>query len=191
MLDAYDIFFHRDPFEVLSFNNTIVLFEEGWPIRNAGVNPWWIDVCFGTDGDKIKDQQAICSGTIFGPPDVFIKFAEFVLEKWPKPNCLWDQPIINYLLYTAEFERIGVKITKFDCNGPVLTLSNCPQSVKEVNGIREGFNGKNEIPYVVHQWKQFPDFKEMYVDRCDMTDYIMKLAKINKIDLNWVTPIRS
>jgi hypothetical protein len=38
--------------------------------------------------------------------------------------------------------------------------------------VIEAFNGKGAIPHAVHQWKQFDDFKDMYVERCDMTAYM-------------------
>jgi hypothetical protein len=76
--------------------------------------------------------------------------AELVFGSWPLSRCQWDQPIVNYLIYTGELAKAASKRS----HGRVFTLSNCNGSVKPVNGVLDGFKGKNEIPYVVHQWKQ-------------------------------------
>jgi hypothetical protein len=191
MLDAHDIYFHKDPFEVLTSKDTMIFIEEGTKIKNDQYNTEWIDLCFGANGTRVKNQTIICAGTIYGPPHLFIKFAELVLARWPLPDCLWDQPIVNYLIYTGELAKVGIKTQSMDCNGPVLTLSSCSQSVKPVNGVLEGFNGKDEIPYVVHQWKQFEAFRDMYIDRCDMSEYMEQLQLHMGIDLKWKKPVRS
>jgi hypothetical protein len=73
----------------------------------------------------------------------------------------------------------------------VLTLSNCNGSVKPVNGVLEEFNGKNEIPYLVYQWKQLWEFKYMYVDRYDMSEYMKQLLWHLGTDLKWEKPMFS
>jgi hypothetical protein len=190
MLDAFDIFFHRDPFEALFFNDTLVLIGEGWSLRRAGLNPGWLATCYGTNAKHVLDNETICAGTIFGPPAVFIAFVELLLAKWPQPHCLWDQPIVNYLLYSGEMKKAGIKVKALNCFGPVLTLARCPKRVARVGDVQEGFNGNDEIPHVVHQWKHFPLFLDMYVERCNMKEYMTKLQKMLKVDLNWSEPIR-
>jgi hypothetical protein len=76
------------------------------------------------------------------------------------------------------------------CTSPVLTLSNCPRSIQPVGGVLEAFNGDGIVPHVVHQWKAFTEFRTLYVERCDMTDFIANLQKELGIDLNWSAPIR-
>jgi hypothetical protein len=193
MLDAYDVFFHRDPFEVFNSTTQMSLIEEGWPLRVAGVNAMWMTACFSQRATPFMWDETICSGTIYGPTQLFVKFATLVLSTWATLNiyqCLWDQPIINFLFHSKEFERNGIPAESFPCHGPVLTLSNCPSSVKRVDGVLEGFNGKGRIPYVVHQWKQFSNFRDMYVDRCDMSEYMNETAAATGVPLNWTRPAR-
>jgi hypothetical protein len=192
MLDAYDVFFHKDPFEVLTTRDSMVFIEEGWTIEETEANSMWINDCYGADGLKIKMNQTICAGTIYGPPHLFIKFIELLLKKWPNLiQCPRDQPVVNWLVYTEELKRVNITTKSLNCTGPVLTLSNCPQIVKPVGRILEGFNGRDEIPHVVHQWKQFEDFRDMYIDRCDMSEYMKRFQEVLSLDLNWTTPVRS
>jgi hypothetical protein len=192
MLDAFDIFFHRDPFEVMFFENTLVLIGEGWAIGAKGNKPnrWWQDVCYGQKGNRVKNNETICAGTIFAPFHIFVRFTELLLVKWPMSHCLWDQPIGNYLFYTGELRTAGINVKVLGCLGPVLTLAACPQKVLSVGDIKEGFNGNDEIPYVVHQWKRRPQFRDMYVERCDMSAFMKQQQRLLKSNLNWLKPIR-
>jgi hypothetical protein len=168
----------------------MVFIEEGWRLEDAGMNVMWLEQCFGTKWLSIKSNETICAGTIFGPPEQFFKFAELLLSKWPLPDCWWDQPIVNYLLHTGEFAKIGIQARSFGCDGPVLTLSNCGHRVKTIHGVPEGLNELSQIPYVAHQWKAFDDFRDMYLERCDMSNHMQKLQKLSPVDLNWTAPER-
>jgi hypothetical protein len=168
------------------FESTLVLIGEGWTIgaTNNKNNLWWQDVCYGQQGSRVKDNETICSGTIFAPFHIFVRFTEFLLLKWPMPHCLWDQPIINYLFYTGELRKAGISVKVLSCLGPVLTLAACPQKVLSVGNIKEGVNGENEIPYVVHQWKRRRQFRDMYVERCDMSAFMKQQQRLLKHNFN-------
>jgi hypothetical protein len=190
MVDAFDCYFHRDPFEDLNFEG-MVFFEEGWPVIETRVNAQWINVCFADEMVyRLNYCDVVCCGTIYGTVDAFLQFEELLLEqRWWK-RCTIDQAILNVLLHTGELDARGVRYTMMPCAGPVLTLSNCPRSIGSVSGELEVFNGDGVVPHVVHQWKSFPDFRDLYVKRCDMTKYMIDLQKMLGIDLNWSAPER-
>jgi hypothetical protein len=190
MLDAFDVYFHRDPFEVLNATDSMILVEEGWLLQGAGLNAWWLHDCYPHDADKVGRQQTLCTGTIYGPSELFLKFVALMLELWPKVNCPWDQPVMNYLVHTGEFQRSGVPVRTVGCNGPVMTLARCGRDFRLVNGVKEPFNKNGVIPHVVHQWKQWEVFTRMYVDRCDLTEYMDELQARSPVDLNWSAPVR-
>lgn len=193
MVDAHDIYFERDPFEVLTETDSMVFFEEGWPLRVAGLNMWWLDLCFGQSGrDQVSHGETLCSGTIYGGTAVFQRFLDIICQKslWQRTDCTVDQPILNWLVYSGALGRAGIKFHSMSCTGPVLTLARCPRHIGVVQGIMVGFNAAGVIPYVVHQWRARRDFKDMYVERCDMTQYIRNYEKRTGIWLNWSRPIR-
>jgi hypothetical protein len=112
MMDAFDIFFHRDPFEVLTATDTMVFFEEGWSLMGAGLNPSWLQNCYGTLADPILVNQTLCCGTLYGGTAVFIQFLRTLLELWPpREKCPWDQAVLNFLMYTNEFAKHWIKAT--------------------------------------------------------------------------------
>jgi hypothetical protein len=190
MMDAFDCYFHRDPFEDLNFEG-MVFFEEGWPVSKTDVNSQWISECFGDEMMfRLNDCSVVCSGTIYGSVDAFLQFEEILLKnRWWK-NCVVDQPILHVLLYTGELDAHGVSYILMPCTGPVLTLSNCSRSIESVSGGLEVFNGDGVVPHVVHQWKSFPDFRDLYMRRCDMTEYMIDRQRRLGVDLNWSAPER-
>jgi hypothetical protein len=190
MMDAFDCYFHRDPFEFLNFEE-MAFFEEGWTIENAGVNGPWIEECFDqTVRTKLLKFGAVCSGTMYGTPSLFLKFEAVILERHFWEHCGVDQPILNVLVHTGELQTRGIPFRIMSCTSPVLTLSNCPREIKNVDGVLEVFNGNNTVPHVVHQWKAFEDFRTLYVKRCDMTQFMKNLEEKLGIDLNWSAPMR-
>jgi hypothetical protein len=193
MVDAHDVFFHRDPFEVLNFTDSMAFFVEGCPIGRAGMNAGWMKHCFGEAAlAEVRDNDTICAGTIYGDAKSFIRFLDVILNRMygTQHNCAIDQPIVNWVVYHGDLQRAGVKFRLMPCNGPVLTLSNCPRTIRRVGEIEEGFNSDGVIPHVVHQWKSFIPWKWMYVRRCNMTVYIRTLEARTGQDLNWTEPVR-
>jgi hypothetical protein len=169
----------------------MAFFEEGWPMRSAGVNGKWIRECFGEEMlNRLGDCGVVCSGTIYGTVDAFLQFEEVLLERRWWKTCTVDQPILNVLLYTGELEVHGVQYVVMPCAGPVLTLSNCPRNIASVSGELEVFNGEGVVPHVVHQWKSFRGIRDLYVKRCDMTKYMIAMQKRLGINLNWSAPDR-
>jgi hypothetical protein len=188
MCNAQNAFFHRDPFEILSVENAMVFVGQGELQEESSPHSMWLYECYDDDQmELIKQKEVICSETVFGPSEQFLMFAELVLSEWPGPSCSWDQPIVNYLLYTGAFEKIGIQTKSYGCDGPVLTVASCPQEVKAVGGVAECFNGKSEIPYMTQLWNHLDAFKDMYFARCDMSEYMQRFSAL---DLNWSAPGR-
>jgi hypothetical protein len=189
--DAWDSYFERDPFELLTVTDGMCFIEEGWAIGRAGMNPLWMRQCFGSRAlALVRQHQTVCSGTIYGGTAPFIRFLEVLMNEKNWEKCDLDQPILNWIVYGGDLVAAGVKIYTFDCNGPILTLANCPKSVVEANGVRAIHNGKQKVPHIVHQWKAFDEYKGMYLQRCDMTDYMRKLEETTGLWFNWTAPIQ-
>jgi hypothetical protein len=146
------------------FENTVVVIGDGCRRRETKVTSRWLDVCHGPNGERVKNNEMIRAGTIFGPPDPIIWFAGLLLEKWPKPHCLWETSIVNYMLCTEEYTEARLKVKRSSCLGPVLTLASCTQKVTLGGGVKNGFNQQDEIPYVGHQWKNHRPFSR-YIGR--------------------------
>jgi hypothetical protein len=188
MFDAFDCFFHRDPFELLRYE-TMAFAQEGWLIKDAGLNGGWIESCFNRSVlMSIANQPTLCSGTIYGPAPLFLKFVKLLTQKRWWKQCVLDQPILNVLVATGVLKSEGIPYVLLTCSSPVLTLSNCHRRITGVGKAREVFNGADIIPSVVHQWKSFEDFAELYAERCDMAKKIKELeARLGK-SLNWSLP---
>jgi hypothetical protein len=190
LFDAFDCYFHRDPFEVLNFDE-MVFFEEGWALKNAGMNKRWIQTCFNNSLFlTIQDFPTVCSGTIYGSARIFLQFEQLLQQHRWWEHCTLDQPIINVLIATGEFQAADVPFRLLSCTSAVLTLSNCSRTIKEVNGVKEVFNGDGVVPHVVHQWKSFLAFAKLYVQRCDMSEYISRYQMMDRQNLNWSMPQR-
>jgi hypothetical protein len=193
MVDAHDTYFERDPFEVLNETDLMVFFEEGWVLGIAGLNVWWLELCFGKQGmAQVSNRETLCSGTIYGGTAVFQQFLEILLQKslWQGKDCTVDQPILNWIVYNGNLARAGIKFLTMSCTGVVLTLAHCGRHITVVQGVKVGINAENVVPHVVHQWKAWADFKAMYLERCDMTQYIRDREKKTGVWLNWTLPIR-
>jgi hypothetical protein len=66
MLDAFDVFIGW-PFEILNATDSMILVEEGWELRFAGLNVWWMHDCYPNDHFRVDKQQTLCSGTVYEP----------------------------------------------------------------------------------------------------------------------------
>jgi hypothetical protein len=190
MFDAFDCYFHQDPFEVLNFQ-AMGFFKEGWTIGDTEVNEEWTYRCFNHSVlASIRQFDVLCSGTIYGPPAEFLKFEAVLFDRDYWRHCNVDQPILNYIVHTGVLKSRGISYRLLSCTGPVLTLSNCSRNFTIVDGMKEVVKGDGVVPHVVHQWKAFPEFSELYVSRCNMTKCIRKLEQDLGISLNWTEPTR-
>jgi hypothetical protein len=186
MFDAFDCYFHRDPFEELNFDE-MAFFEEGWDLRVAGDNEMWVEICFNRSFFyTMCDHPTLCSGTMYGSARVFVAFERLLLDQRFWVHCSLDQPILNVIVYTGVMKATGVPYRTVPCTGPILTLSHCPRSIRLENGVWEAFNNESRVPHVVHQWKAYDDFRQLYVERCNMTDYIHNVEGWT----DWESPIR-
>jgi hypothetical protein len=81
MVDAHDTYFERDPFEGLNETDSKVFFEDRWPLGVAGLNVWWLDLCFGERRtQQVAHEQTLYSGTIYGSTSVFLRFLDIILD---------------------------------------------------------------------------------------------------------------
>jgi hypothetical protein len=124
----------------------------------------------------------------FGP---FIRFLEVLMDKKNWEKCDMDQPVLNWIVYGGQLAAAGVKIYTVNCTGPIITLANCPRFIIKANGVQAIHNGQRKLPHIVHQWKAFDKYKEMYLKRCDMTDYMRKLEETTGIRFNWTAPVQA
>lgn len=174
VVDSYDVYFQRDPFEVMNATDRLVFIGEGLTVNQDAVDKRWMEACYGNEGVQITgDKMVLCSGTIYGPPRLFIGYLELLLEKPWRPGCIWDQPVMIYQVYSGRLDKHGIKHEIKDCYGPILTLNLCPKGTKVINGVTEAVNGNDVIPHVVHQWNKYwhPVYLKLYQDRCEVGNF--------------------
>jgi hypothetical protein len=193
MVDSFDSYFHRDPFEVLSFTDAIAFFAEGWPLARAGANVMWIRNCFGAAAiEKVGGNETLCSGTIYGGTAPMLRFLDLFIEgEYWGQDCIWDQPIVNWMVWTGILARGGVNVKVFGCAGPILTLSNCSRRLVDRGGVAEVVNSDGVIPHVLHQWKAFPEFRKPYLTRCHMSQALGEWDSQNRRLFGWRPPSRA
>ena len=142
-------------------------------------NAGWITKFFGVEEyEKLKNNNIICNGTIWGTCRELINFLQ-KMEDMIKLKQYWgvDQAIANYIIYNKLLPIDNM--IKNDVNtGLVFTNGYSPTSIK--NGKILNLSGK--IPAVVHQYDR----------HIEMNNFIVNLYQENdlKIDDNY-TDIRS
>jgi hypothetical protein len=170
--DAFDVFFQRDPFEHLVEPGTMTFIGEGVLIREQWGNRKQIRNCLGQYAiEAVEDNTVVCSGTVAGSVDMFIKYLELLLSNITRWNvCSVDQPQLNWLLWSGEMERAGIRFRIEGCNGTVNSMVYCEKVKLEFEG---GFFDISDNPErvnnaVVHHYKGWDWATKNFYERCGM-----------------------
>jgi hypothetical protein len=168
--DAYDVFFQSDPFQRLVFPGSMTFVEEGVTVRHQYGNFRWIRNCIGPHvAEAMLDFPVICSGTVAGDTRAFYQYLVVLLSNaslWAA--CRFDQPQINYLAWSGEFERAGVPYQVQGCNGTVNGIIECPVNQHYFDGpLFDVAVSESDLPSpVAHHYPKKDPILRNYYARC-------------------------
>lgn len=159
--DAFDVFFQGDPFNSVS-NESLTFIVEPHCFRSCGWNLAWINQCYGPVGAKLLNHRfIICSGSISGPTNEYIKFLKLLFEQ-PEWKTCWgpslDQPIVNYIVWTGKAREAGIQYKLSGCDGGFLTMQWCvvDQLVLR-NQHNQIISSYGSVPNYLHQYNRFQE----------------------------------
>ncbi|OHS96194.1 hypothetical protein TRFO_10126 [Tritrichomonas foetus] len=176
--DAFDVFFEHDPFEYFEDDHIFFFRESMVPIRKDRWNKLWINSCYGDETLKrLGNNLIVCSGTVAGSINMFIKFYELIQKQESWNRCGADQGQINYAIYSGLLDRNNISYVLFDQAGPVHTLVLGTKHYKHYfNNSKYLYvtNAKDEVAAVLHQHKKVKPVMIGLYNRCNFT-------KVNQI----------
>jgi hypothetical protein len=168
--DAFDAFFQLDPFEHLVKPGLMTFVGEGITIANQTGNFGMIRECFGQAAAvAVSPFVLICSGTVAGAADVFVKYLRFLtgnITRWH--GCLIDQPQINYLAWSGAFELAGIPFRFENCNGTVNSMYYCSRhKIPFGDGFFDIAENKSVVnTAVIHHYLGWPSVVRNVRARC-------------------------
>jgi hypothetical protein len=168
--DAFDAFFQRDPFENLIVGGSMTFVGEGMTVRHQWGNYRWLRGCIGFDvAEAMLDFPVICSGTVAGDARIYYQFLGVLLSNltlWR--SCTYDQPQINFLVWSGAFERAGVPSQILGCNGSVNGMVECPADRIYFDGqlfdVASGSTGRPSA--VIHHYNKRKEILRNCYARC-------------------------
>ena len=84
--------------------------KEGWLIKNQGINDIWIKrLVSGDEYENLREQEVLCSGSIFGNADTMLKLFEAMCSMFSPANDMQgiDQGVFNVLMRRSPFNDIS------------------------------------------------------------------------------------
>ena len=171
LTDIRDVIFQDDLFKNYVKYDKYLGYSTEEPKLTEPTNASWIINFFGKETyEKLKSNNIICCGTIWGTIDTVLMFAH-EMEKLLKKSKFWgaEQAIANYIIYN-KILPIDNLIENDVNNCSVLTNGWRPTEIKN-NKI---LNFNNEIPAVVHQYDRHKHLFEL----------IDKLYRLDNIELS-------
>lgn len=178
--DAFDVWFQRDVFQIFNATDRITFIGEDQAIGQQPINKEWVMGCYGAAGaEKLADKLILCHGTIYGSPELLYQYFKVLMsEKW-SDGCPLDQPKLQHLAYDGILAQHGIKWEYSGCDGPVLTMRQCGNRGKKINGVMMITNRFEIAPHIVHQWnkRMFRRLKLVMMRKCGPT--------IKHMELNW------
>lgn len=127
--DAYDAFFFGDPFAIVNQTNALFFQSEEMEIGNCPYNRPWIERCFDENVEDVMQHTVLCSGSLIGGIEPFMKFMSKMIGHPGWLRCLdhngYDQGAFNYAFYTNQWDFHKYILP---CNSPFVTLHYCERS---------------------------------------------------------------
>jgi hypothetical protein len=190
MIHAFDCYFHRDPFEVLNFD-AMGFFDEGRLVEQSSSTMSWMMECFTKKvGRQVSNATVLNAGVIFGPAKLFVEFETVIRTALYWRQCRMDWPILTLIVALGRLTEAGVPYRILSCDGPVLTATACSWKVVEFGGWPEPTNSGGVVPHIVHQWRGIGQLREMYIQKCDLTQYMTEVEIPKGAWSNWSAPVR-
>ena len=182
LTDIRDVIIQKDIFEVYNnYNKSFISFNlEDNTLRNPP-SKFWIKVYLNNDEDynKISNERVISEGTIISKVDIFIEFAETLLQVCSNHAVMSDQGVINYLIYHKKFLKESVVIT--DNTGPILNINYANGNKVTLDSDNNVLNYDGKIAAIVHKYNKKPNII-MKINNKYSDDILNKYFGLNKIN---------
>ena len=182
LTDIRDVIIQKDIFEVYNnYNKSFISFNlEDNTLRNPP-SKFWIKVFLNNDEDynKISNERVISEGTIISKVDIFIEFAETLLQVCSNHAAMSDQGVINYLIYHKKFLKESVVIT--DNTGPILNINYANGNKVTLDSDNNVLNYDGKIAAIVHKYNKKPNII-MKINNKYSDDILNKYFGLNKIN---------
>jgi len=208
-LDKYNIVLHVDVRDTFFQKNFFQIYENkgsfiGFAIEDKNIsektNAEWMKNQYGIQiYEEIKNERAICSGTIWGTADKFYELTKKIWKeielKSPYDIKIHDQTATNFLIYYKKlFKDCMIKTDNY--KGVILSLhfaKNTNLSYDSEDNLLD-YNGKIKVA-LVHQYDRLPKLIEKVKKKyCYSSDYSFNLnsslsntMKANKFNISKVT----
>lgn len=171
--DSLDVFFQGDPFTSIISNDSLIFIVEPQCIRSCGWNLAWVNECYGPIGLRtLKNNFIICSGSISGPSNEYIKLLTLMIDQNEWKTC-WgpshDQPILNHIIWNDIAKMNGIKYKLSGCDGGFFTMQWCVLEKKVLyNEHNQIISNEGSVPSYIHQYNRYPNLTrklfEIYVN---------------------------
>ena len=156
--DTRDVFFQRTLFTPQEEEYLGVAVEQG-RICDDEWNDRWMRERFGMEiYEKLKENNVLCAGTIWGTADVVYDFCNTMIDNLSDPNYNYidinDQTSLNYMVYTGIVPK-DAALHKSDLKtGDVATIGTLTDY--RIDGDRL-YTLTDNFPSLVHQWDRHKD----------------------------------
>lgn len=170
--DGYDVFFQSDPFVVLKDNSSLIFIAESIKLGQCEWNANWVIDCYNFSAlEKIKNDAIICSGVILGQAKQYLRFVKYMIETPQWTSCWddsYDQPIVNWLVYSGKLKDLGIEYKLISCDSDVLNMQWCLYGREPQLSKKEYVMSPNHRvePALLHQYNRFPDLMKKLGQKC-------------------------
>lgn len=156
--DAFDVYFQKDPFGPDISNDKITFVLEPHAFRSCGWNLAWMTDCYGSIVmQQLNTRFIICSGSIIGGADPYLKLINLMMSQKEWSKCWkpsYDQPIVNFLVWSGAVDKAGIQYELTGCNGNYLTMQWCLTGTVPFNKNGRITSMIGSVPAFVHQYNR-------------------------------------
>lgn len=168
--DSFDVFFQGDPFEYIP-HDSLTFVVEPHQFRSCGWNLGWLTECYeGAVVSRMTHNFIICSGSIAGSIDHYIKLLELMIQQSAWSRCYkpsMDQPILNYLVWNGHVANEGIKYRLTGCDDGFLTVQWCVLENKPLyNSHGQIISQMKSVPSYIHQYNRLPPMMSRLYRQC-------------------------
>lgn len=170
--DSFDVFFQGDPFEYIP-HDSLTFVVEPHQFRSCGWNLGWLTECYdGAVVSRMTHNFIICSGSIAGSIDHYIKLLELMIQQSAWSRCYkpsMDQPILNYLVWNGYVANEGIKYRLTGCDDGFLTVQWCVLENKPLyNDHGQIISTMKSVPSYVHQYNRLAPMMNRLYEQCHL-----------------------
>lgn len=168
--DSFDVFFQGDPFEYIP-HDSLTFVVEPHQFRSCGWNLGWLTECYdGGVVSRMTHNFIICSGSIAGSIDHYIKLLELMIQQSAWSRCYkpsMDQPILNYLVWNGDVAKEGINYHLTGCDDGFLTVQWCVLENKPLyNDHGQIISTMKSVPSYIHQYNRLAPMMNRLYKQC-------------------------